>query len=246
MFWLEVWEYLLPEQRKTFEQNPQVKYHMEVRRCLAQHLYYDPRVYDRYHYKLQLLQSSLRKQTHMYSTLTTPFVEELRDDMDDSESSDIILSAGVQPIPKLLGMFFRHYIEHPSTKASILSPVALNRFCNIQRSLLNRNLGKYTRGSPLLLPYPMLYCVHIDPLSNEVDSYIAVLWYGCTSDNNERNIYTIEKYASDDRRLLQPAAAEEFIVSKAVILMGVAAQHWMREATSVSEAFAKLAECYLD
>lgn len=246
MIWLEVWDYLTPEQRRSFEQNPRIKYQMEVRRCLATHLRYDPLIYDQYHYKVKLLQTTLRKQAQAYRELLIPCIEELRDDMDDSDSNEIILSVGAEPIPRTLDLFLQHYIENPSTKASIMSPGALIRFCQTQRSLLNKNLSKYARGSPLLLPYPMLYVVHIDPLNPEGDSYVAVLWYGCTPDHNERNIYTLEKYEMDDRRLLQPVMAEEFITSKAVILMGVAAQHWMREATSIGEAFAKLTACYLD
>lgn len=246
MFWLEVWDYLPEEQCKALERDPRIRYQMELRRCFAQYLQYDPRIYDRYHYHIQLLQRSLRKQTQAYSELAVPCVEELRDDMDDAGSDDIILSASTKPIPKILRMFFDHYIENPSTRACVLSAASLQQFSQIQRSLLNRNLGRYTRGAPLLLPYPMLYCVHINPLSAEVDSYVAVLWYGCTPDSNEHNVYTVQKYDSDDRRLLQTATAEEFILSQAVILMGVAAQHWMREAMNVGEAFGKLVECYLD
>lgn len=244
MFWLEVWDYLTLEERRAFERNPEVKYQMEARRCFAKYFQYDPKVYDKHHYKLQMLQSNLRKQAYVYHHLTIPYVGELRDDMDDDNQGGIILSASTKPIPRILDVFFQHYIENPSAKAMILSPSSLARFCQIQHSLLNRNLSKYARGSPLLLPYPMLYCVHIDPLNVDQSSYVAVLWYGCTPDDSEKNIYALEKYEADDKRLLQAPAAEEFIVSKAVILMGVAAQHWMREATSVGDALVKLTECY--
>lgn len=246
MYWLEVWDYLPEVQRKALERDPRIKHQLEVRRCFAEYLYYDPKIYDQYHYRIQMLQISLRKQADAYSKLTVPCIEELRDDINDADADDIILSAGVEPLPQLLNLFFQHYIEHPSARASVLSTPSLRQFCQIQHSLLNRNLVKYTRGSPLLLPYPMLYCAHIDPLGNEVDGYVAVLWYGCTPDSSEKNVYTLQKYGADDRRLLQAEHAEEFVVSKAVILMGVAAQHWIREAVSAREAFAQLTECYLD
>lgn len=246
MHWLVVWEYLTPQEREDYEQHPEIHQRMEIRRCFATYFQYDPKIYDKHHYKLQLLQSHLRKQAHLYETLTAPCVEELQDDFDEENPEGIILTASTISIPKVLSMFYRHYIEHPNPYAMILSPASLSRFCRIQHSLLNRNLGRYTQGAPLLLPYPMLYYVHIDPLDVDQNAYVAVLWYGCAADPKERNIYTLTKYNVDDKRLLQQASAEEFITSKAVILMGVAAQHWIREATHLEDALQKLTECFMD
>jgi len=256
MYWAEVWKYLEPEHRAALERNTFIKTFIEERNCLRKYLSYDSTNYDRYSYPRMLLRNRLRAERANYLSLQIPYIEEVRDDL--AEDGATFMSSGAAGLPPTLIMIIRHYIISPSTHA-VLPPVdTLRQFARILGRRLHEINDSLAQSDLVLMPYPILYTIHIDPLNLDPKKYIAVLWYGHTclggNDNDAKNtkqIYRVEEYPYTDDNELGPdmrnsPAVQKIIMSNAKVLTGNVARHWLGEAQSITKAFEELTKHYLE
>jgi hypothetical protein len=258
MYWAEVWKYLEPEHRAVLERNVTIKTFIDERNCLRKYLSYDSTTYDRYSYPRMLLRNRLRAERMGYLSLQIPYIEEVRDDLAGDGATFMSSSAG--GLPPTLIMIIRHYIISPSTHA-VLPPVeTLRQFARVLGKRLQEVADTVTPSELVLMPYPILYVVHVDPLNLDPKKYIAVLWYGHICLNNgehdgdakkTKQIYQVGEYPYVDDGELGPDMRNSPIVQKIVmnnarVLTGNVARHWLGEAQSISKAFEELVKHYLE
>lgn len=256
MYWAEVWKYLEPEHRAVLERNITIKTFIEERNCLKRYLSQDSAVYDRYSYPRMLLRNRLRTERNGYLSLQIPYIEEVRDDLAGDDATFMSSSSG--GLPPTLIMIIRHYIISPSAHA-VLPPVeTLRQFARVLGKHIQEVTDTVTQSDLVLMPYPILYVVHVDPLNLDPKKYIAVLWYGHMCLNNgehdgdakkTKQIYRVEEYPYTDESgsdLRNSPIVQKIIISQAKVLTGNAAKYWLSEAQSINKAFEDLVKHYLE
>lgn len=246
-----------PEHRTSLERNTVIKTFFDERNCLKKHLSFDPLCYDRYSYPRMLLRNRLRTERAGYLGLQIPYIEEIVDDLADDNTT--FMSSSTRRLPDSLALIIKHYIICPSTQA-ILPPVdTLHQFTRLLSKLIRDITETVTRSELVLMPYPVLYVVHVDPLNLDPKKYVAVLWYGHICLNNgehdgdakkSKQIYRVETYpyVSDEPcvDVRTCGVVQKILLSKATVLTGNTARHWVGEAQSMSKAFDELASHYLE
>lgn len=257
MYWVEVWKYLEPEHRVSLERNTALKACIEERMCLKKYLSFDPSRYDRYSYPRMLLRKKLRNDRESYLGLQIPYIEEVVDDLAGNDATFMSSSTGA--LPDSVMLIFKHYISNPSICA-ILPPIeTLRQFTRLLSKQLIEVTDTATKSDLVLMPYPVLYVVHVDPLNLDPKKYIAVLWYGHICLNNgehdgdakkSKQVYQVETYQYGIDETCVDArtctVAQKIILDRAGVLVGNTAKHWLGEAQNMTKAFEELVTHYLE
>lgn len=255
MYWAEVWKYLEPEQREAMERNPTLKAIISERLCLKKHLSIDPNRYDRYSYHRLQLRTRMCGEREKYLSLTIPYIDEIVDDLTGDGST--FMSSSTRELPPTVSLIFNHYICNPSPLAIIPLAETLRLYTRALNSLVQGVVDHVTRSDLVIMPYPLIYTVHVDPLGLDRNRYVAVMWYGhiCLNDGDHdgdskktRQIYRVMEYPyTSDEPCPDPRTCpivKDILLKNADVLTGNAARHWLGEAQSMSRAFDELVKHY--